>query len=116
MSSLIGYHNDFISLPKELQRRGDVINLVLVVKAASGLCLREAYMEALEIHDLHVAEFVRLQNALPCFGTWQPVAEDYVIDLGIMIQGVYSWHVKNTGRYLPGAYVEPEAQVLKGQL
>lgn len=116
VSDLIGYHNDFISLPKELYRKGDVINLVLVVQAASKLPLKEAYLKALEIHDLELAEFVELQNALPCFGRWQSVVESYVVDLGIIVQGSYSWHIKNTERYLPGAYVEPEAQALKGQL
>jgi hypothetical protein len=108
VSTLIGYHNDFISLPKELHRKGDVINLVLVVKAELVLPLREAYLKALEIHDVDLAEFVRLQNTLPCFGKWQSTIESYVEDLGTMVQGVYSWHVMNTGRYLPGAYVEPE--------
>ncbi len=50
---LIGYHNDFISLPKELTREIDVINLVLSVQRDYGLDdLRDAYMKALEIHDM----------------------------------------------------------------
>lgn len=36
------------------------------------------------------------------------MAEQYATDVGVMVQGVYSWHIKNTGRYCPGAYVEPE--------
>lgn len=108
VSSLISYHNDFISLPKELERKGGVINIVLVVKAAMGLPLREAYLKALEIHDLDLAELIRLQDNLPCFGEWQPTVESYVADLGTLIQGVYSWHVVYTGRYLPGAYVQPD--------
>lgn len=108
VATLIGYHNDFISLPKELSRKGDVVNLVLTVQHELGLSLEEAYWKALEIHDLHLAEFITLQNNLPDFGEWQSTAQDYATDLGMMVQGVYSWHIKNTGRYSPGAYVEPE--------
>lgn len=42
-ATLIGYHNDFISLPKELARKGDVMNLVLTVQHEFGLGLKEAY-------------------------------------------------------------------------
>lgn len=106
--SLIGYHNDFVSLPKELARGGDVMNLVMAVEVEFGLNITDACRKALEIHDAHLCEFQYLQANLPCFGQWQQLVMDYVDDLGIMIQGVYSWHVKSTGRYVPGAYVEPE--------
>ncbi|KAM0431512.1 hypothetical protein ACHAPT_005490 [Fusarium lateritium] len=106
--SLIGYHNDFISLPKELARKGDVVNLVMTVQREFGLSLKDACQEALRIHDEDLEEFIRLQNNLPDFGQWQQTAQEYVTDLGIMVQGVYSWHTKSTGRYVPGAYVEPE--------
>lgn len=108
VGSLIGYHNDFISLPKELSRKGDVINLIITVQHEFGLSLKEACRRALEIHDRDLEEFIRLQSNLPDFGEWQRTAQEYVTDLGIMVQGVYSWHTKNSGRYVPGAYVEPE--------
>jgi hypothetical protein len=47
----VGYHNDIISLPKELSRKGDVINIVLVLMHEDGLVLEEACMKAMEIHD-----------------------------------------------------------------
>ncbi|KAH7142173.1 isoprenoid synthase domain-containing protein [Dactylonectria macrodidyma] len=106
--SLIGYHNDFISLPKELARKGDVVNLIITVQHESGLSLLDACREALRIHDADLDEFIQLQNSLPDFGPWQPAAQEYARDLGIMVQGVYSWHTKSSGRYVPGAYVEPE--------
>ena len=85
VSDLIGYHNDFITLPKKLHWKVDVINLVLVVQAASELSLEEAYLKALE-----------MQDALPCFEKLQSIVENYTDDLGIGIQGSYSWHIKNT--------------------
>jgi hypothetical protein len=113
VGSLIGYHNDFISLPKELARKGDVVNLVITVQHEFGLNLKDACREALRIHDEDLDEFIRLQNNLPDFGQWQRTAQEYALDLGIMVQGVYSWHTKNTGRYVPGAYVEPESKSSK---
>lgn len=103
-SSLVGYHNDFISLPKELSRKGDVVNLIITVQSEFGLSLRDAYLKALEIHNNDLADFIVLQNNLPDFGEWQRTAQAYVVDLGIMVQGVYSWHIKNSGRYIPGAF------------
>ncbi|PWI65677.1 hypothetical protein PCL_06882 [Purpureocillium lilacinum] len=111
IARIIGYHNDFISLPKELSREGDVVNIVISIQRESGLELKDAYMKALGVHDADLAEFVQLQSELPDFGQWQQKAKDYVADLGTLVQGVYAWHVKNTGRYVPGAYVEPEDKV-----
>ncbi|KAJ6438995.1 glycoside hydrolase family 76 [Purpureocillium lavendulum] len=107
-ATIIGYHKDFISLPKELSRSGDVIILVMAVQHEFGLSLKDAYLNALEIHDSDVSEFVRLQHQLIDFGEWQETAQEYVTDLGTMAQGVYAWHVKSTGRYVRGAYAEPE--------
>ena len=108
VGSVVGYQNDFISLPKELSRKGEVFNLVITLQSEFRLGLKEAYRKALEIHDQDLAEFIVLQNHLPNFGKWQHTMEDYVTDLGILIQGVYDWHIVNSGRYIPGAYVEPE--------
>ncbi|KAJ3495097.1 hypothetical protein NLG97_g3642 [Lecanicillium saksenae] len=108
VSLLIGYHNDFISLPKELARGGDVINLVMVVQQEFGLStLSQAWVRALAIHDDALRELIRLQVNLPDFGPWQQMATEYAADLGVMVQGVYMWHINKTGRYVPGAYVEP---------
>ncbi|KAF3910876.1 hypothetical protein ABW20_dc0106839 [Dactylellina cionopaga] len=105
---LVGYHNDFISLPKELARGGDVLNIVMVVQHEFQLGLDEACAKALEIHDEALDEFIRLQNTLPDFGEWQHTAQEYANDLGVLVQGTYSWHTQSSGRYAVGAYVEPE--------
>ncbi|KAK6333075.1 hypothetical protein TWF718_010899 [Orbilia javanica] len=110
VGSLIGYHNDFISLPKELARGGDVMNIVMVVQNELKLDLDEACARALEIHNEALDELIWLQNALPDFGEWQHTAQEYVNDLGVLVQGVYSWHTQSSGRYAAGAYVEPEYQ------
>jgi hypothetical protein len=107
-SRMIGWHNDIISLPKELSRKGDVINLAITLQLEHGVPTEEAYLEALDFHNRDLDEFITLQNNLPTFERWQRMAQDYVTDLGIMLQGVYSWHIKSSQRYVPGAYVEPE--------
>ena len=105
---LIGWHNDLISLPKELHRKGDVVNLVHVLRQEHEVDLEDAYLMALEFHDRDLDEFLVLCDNLPHFGAYHELAHSYTDALGVMIQGVYAWHVENSGRYTPGAYVEPE--------
>lgn len=57
---LIGWHNDLISLPKELHRKGDVVNLVRVLQQEREVDLEDAYMMALEFHDQDLKEFLVL--------------------------------------------------------
>lgn len=105
---IIAIHNDLISLPKELHREGDTLNLVKVLQQEYNISLEEAYMKALEIHDNYLKEFLLLQDHLPPFGEWQNMVSDYILDLGVMISGIYAWHTNDTSRYVNGGYVEGE--------
>ncbi|MEH6309041.1 terpene synthase family protein [Olivibacter sp. CPCC 100613] len=107
---MIGVHNDLISLPKELNRKGDVINIVKVIHHENDVSWEEAYKMALDFHDKLLNEFTLLHEHLPNFGPWQALTYDYVLTIGIMIQGVYAWHTNDKARYVPGGYVEPEYQ------
>ncbi|KAJ3488679.1 hypothetical protein NLG97_g6150 [Lecanicillium saksenae] len=104
---MIGIHNDIISLPKELHREGDTMNLVKVLQHEHSIALKDAYTMAMEYHDGFLKEFLLLQSRLPPFGTLQKLVEDYVQDLGICVAGVYAWHVKDTSRYVNGGLVSP---------
>ncbi|PSL21416.1 terpene synthase family protein [Dyadobacter jiangsuensis] len=110
---MIGIHNDIVSLPKEMKREGDVINIVKVLQKGHGLSWKDAYAMAMDYHDKLLKEFLILHENLPNFGQWQHLAYDYVHAIGIMIQGVYAWHTNDTARYVPGGYVEPEYQNAK---
>jgi len=105
---MIGMHNDFISLPKELRREGDTMNLVIVMQHAHKVPIEEAYTMALEFHDNHLKEFMLLHEHLPAFGECQDTVYNYVRDLGIMVAGVYAWHTNDTSRYVNGGYVDGE--------
>lgn len=107
-SLMIGIHNDIISLPKELHRDGDTMNIVKVLQQENKLSLHDAYMMALEMHDDFLKEFLILQEHLPCFNQWQNMVYNYVQDLGVMVAGVYAWHINDTSRYVNGGYVEGE--------
>lgn len=107
-SLMIGIHNDIISLPKELHREGDTMNLVKVLQQENKITLKEAYMGALELHDSYLNEFLLLHENLPQFGKWQDMTYNYVQDLGIMVAGVFAWHTNDTSRYVNGGYVEGE--------
>lgn len=106
---MIGIHNDFISLPKELLRNGDTMNIVKVMQQEHRVPLREAYMLALEHHDHYLKEFLTLQQHLPHFDAeWHDLVTGYIADLGVMVAGVYAWHTNDKARYVPGGYVEGE--------
>jgi len=107
-SWMIGIHNDIISLPKELHREEDTMNLVKVLQHERCLSLKEAYMTALEFHDSFLKEFMLLHEHLPPFGDLQDTVYNYVQDLGILVAGVYAWHTNDTSRYVNGGYVEGE--------
>lgn len=108
ISLMIGMHNDFISLPKELHREGDTMNIVKVMQHENKLSLYDAYMMALQLHNSYLEEFLLLKDKLPPFGHWQSTVNQYVNDLGIMLAGVYAWHTNDKTRYVNGGYVEGE--------
>lgn len=105
---MIGMHNDFISLPKEIHREGDTMNVVKVMQHEYKIPLKEAYMMALALHDSYLKEFRLLHENLPPFGDLQHTVNNYVEDLGIMVAGVYAWHTNDKTRYVNGGYVEGE--------
>lgn len=106
---MIGIHNDFISLAKELNREGDTMNIIKVMQQEYKLPFEEAYMRALAHHDHYLNEFLTLQQYLPRFDNeWEKMVNEYVEDLGIMVAGVYAWHTNDRARYVPGGYVEGE--------
>lgn len=107
-SLLIGMHNDFISLPKELYREGDTMNIVKVIQHEQKVSVDEAYMEALKLHDSCLGEFLLLHEHLPPFGMLQDIVHNYVQDLGVMVAGVYAWHTNDVSRYVSGGYVDGE--------
>ena len=107
-SLMIGMHNDFISLPKEIHRDGDTMNLVKVIQHERNIPIHEAYMEALRLHDSYLEEFMLLDQHLPPFGILQDTVHNYVQDLGIMVAGVYAWHTNDVSRYVKGGYVDGE--------
>lgn len=113
VSRLIGWHNDLISLPKELSRqdKGDVVNIVKVMQHTYQVPLEQAYHMAMELHEADLKELVSLHENLPYFGLHQELAYDYVQALGTMLHGVYCWHVKGNMRYRKGDYIEPEYNV-----
>lgn len=107
-SWMIGMHNDFISLPKELHREEDTMNLIKVIQHEEKIPIAEAYMKALKLHDSYLDEFIRLGEHLPPFGKLHDTVCSYVQDLGVMVSGVYAWHTNDVSRYVNGGYVDGE--------
>ncbi|KAK6540827.1 hypothetical protein TWF694_008215 [Orbilia ellipsospora] len=68
LGTLIGYHTNFISLPKEPARGGGVVNIVMVIQKEFQLRLEEAWAKALEMHDEALGKLIQLQDSLLGFG------------------------------------------------
>jgi hypothetical protein len=100
--------NDFYTLPKELLRDNDTINLVLVLRHEHKISLEEAYAEAMDIHTKDLHEFLSLQKQLPDFDMYNEVVSNYVRDMGLFLQGQKTWYEHHTSRYLPEGYVSSE--------
>ncbi|SHM64168.1 terpene synthase family protein [Chryseobacterium polytrichastri] len=96
---IIGWQNDFYSIKKEIKKKGEVMNLVLILMHEQNIPLEQAIEQARMIHDNDVAEFVALQNNLPDFGEWSERTTKVVEYLSLMISGLNTWYLKDTLRY-----------------
>ncbi|WP_257667927.1 terpene synthase family protein [Parapedobacter tibetensis] len=108
MCQIMSIQNDFFSLQKELERDTEVINILFVLQHEFSMSMEEACTEALRIHDGLVAEFVALHKALPDFGAIHKDVDNYVLHMGMMIQGLNVWYQGDTVRYVPSEFPYPE--------
>ncbi|GAA4152986.1 hypothetical protein GCM10022217_08230 [Chryseobacterium ginsenosidimutans] len=107
-SRIVGWQNDFYSLPKELRLDSEVINLILILQKTHNISLEEACMQAKSINDKDVAEFVLLHENLPDFGIHQQKVYDYIACMGTTIQGINSHYILDTLRYATDGFAWPE--------
>lgn len=107
--------NDFYTLPKELLRDNDTLNLVLVLQHAHHISLEEAHAQAMHIHNNDLDEFLSLQQALPDFGEYNRPVSNYIQDMGLFLQGQKTWYEHHTTRYQPGGYVASEYRPGQGE-
>ncbi|PSL21429.1 terpene synthase family protein [Dyadobacter jiangsuensis] len=114
-SRIIGWQNDIQGLSKELTLETEVTNLIVVLQHEYNLSLKEALTEAMKIHDADLAEFTDLASVLPAFGEYKERVERFILGLGLQIQGVNSFYLNDTTRYLPdgSGFAWPEERSLK---
>lgn len=90
--------NDLFSLEKEL-KRGDVHNLVVVLRHAEELTLQEAVNLGVRMHNAEARRFVVLESQLPTFGRTVDVnLVRYVAALRTRMRGHLDW-ARESGRY-----------------
>ena len=100
--NVVCWANDILSLGKELGR-GEVNNLVVVLRDAYGIPLQEAVDRAAEMHDDEVRAFVELSGRLPHFGpTIDANLGRYVSALRTRMRGVLDWS-RESERYRAAA-------------
>ncbi len=98
--------NDLFSLEKELER-GDVHNLVVVLRHAEELTLQEAVDLSVQMHNAEVRRFIELESQLPTFGgTVEANLARYVAALRARMRGNLDW-ARESGRYRRRAGVKP---------
>ncbi|MDR6527526.1 hypothetical protein J2787_002918 [Chryseobacterium rhizosphaerae] len=112
MVRVVAWQNDFHSLPKELAKKTEVFNLIIVLQEEYTISLEEACIKALRIHNEDLAELLELYNEYREFGVYQEYVDKYVYNFGLMIQGINTFYLQDTVRYLPGGvgFVWPEKQ------
>lgn len=89
--NVVCWANDVLSLQKEL-RRGEVNNLVVVLREAEGLSLQRAMDRAAEMHDAEVIVFEEMEGRLPSFGPGLDAnLRRYVAALRHRMRGVWDW-------------------------
>ncbi|MBA2377823.1 MAG: terpene synthase family protein [Rubrobacteraceae bacterium] len=90
--------NDLFSLQKELAR-GDVHNIVLVLRHEDGLSLEEAIKSAIEMNEESVHTFMELERDIPSFGpAIDGNLEHFVSVLRARMSGNLAWSI-NSARY-----------------
>ncbi|TZF93505.1 hypothetical protein FW781_17580 [Chryseobacterium panacisoli] len=110
MSRIMVIQNSFASIEKKLIISPDVLNIIFVMKHQYKISLEEACMEAMQMHNNYVREFVELKVNLPEFGPLQKDVENFVHHMTLMLSGLGAWyHLGKSPCYeVPGEYPRPE--------
>ncbi|MFH6989058.1 hypothetical protein ACHRVW_15055 [Flavobacterium collinsii] len=104
---IMAWQNDFYTLPKEIERDTEKINLVLVLQNEYKTSLENAYAEALKISDNDIQEFHKLYEALPDFGSYHQQVQRYVAYMMAQVQGLQLYYEHDTLRYTKEVWAEP---------
>ncbi|MFC6100024.1 terpene synthase family protein [Olivibacter domesticus] len=97
VTRMAAWSNDFFSYEKE-RHDHEAMNLISVIQHEQQCSAEEAKIQALEIHDLDLAQFISLSDRLPDFGAMNKGIQLYVTYLKVFLQGHLSWY-KTTKRY-----------------
>ncbi|MCL4871102.1 MAG: hypothetical protein KJ063_19255 [Anaerolineae bacterium] len=95
--NLICWHNDILSLPKELQEENPY-NLVLILQRERHLTLTEAKRQAIQMCNQEMAAYLQLLSQCPSFGDETVAAWRYLHGLTDWIRGHLDW-CRETSRY-----------------
>jgi len=95
--NLICWHNDILSLPKELQE-GNPYNLVLILQRQRRLSLTEAKRQAIQMCNQEMQAYLSLLAQTPSFGVEEDQTRDYLNGLSNWIRGHLDW-CRETSRY-----------------
>ncbi len=96
--NVVCWSNDILSLDKELAH-GDVHNLVIVLREATGLPLGDAARRVVEMHNAEVRDFISITQDMPSFGgALDENLSRYVSIIEARMRGNLDWSLES-GRY-----------------
>jgi hypothetical protein len=104
---IMSWENDFYTLPKEIDRETETINLVKVLQHEYQLSLEDAWQEAIRISDADVKAFHDLYRVLPDFGSYHAQVQRYIAYMMAQIQGLQFYYEQDTQRYTKAVWAEP---------
>ncbi len=101
---IMSWQNDLYSLPKELSKSNEVLNIVFVLQGEFNISFNEALKRAKQMHDDDLEEFIAICDSLKHFSIYNDEVEEYIYNMKLMISGCGQWYKEITTRYFPGAY------------
>ncbi|WP_343607799.1 terpene synthase family protein [Chryseobacterium oranimense] len=104
LNRIIGWQNDFNSLPKEINKPNEVCNIVFVLEREFNISFDEALKRAKKMHDDDLEEFIAICDNLKEFSIYSNEVEEYIYNMKLMISGCGQWYKEITTRYFPDAY------------
>lgn len=99
---VVAWQNDIHSFPKEVAKDTEVFNLILVLQREFNISLKEAAERTLQIHNKELADMMALHAEYRQFGAYQEHVDQFVYYAGVGLQGVNTFYLQETERYLHG--------------
>lgn len=112
LSYLIVIQNDFVSIFKEIETEGEIMNIIFILRNQYQISYQEACTEAMRLHDEYAKELEDLHQSVISFKGFEPYqkeVENYIYHIKLQVSGCENWyHNSGTNRYEQKGFVVPQ--------